>query len=844
MVKKVVIGGLSQAVKHKKAPKKATKKAPPRKKTPKKASSTPLPYPGAMPTDPVKRMRRQEQISANRAKDEWKKSTNLRDIANTPEFSDFKPIDFSAINWERRMACKADPLLDLQTYMPKVFYMGFADYHISLIREIEDRIRYGGKKAFGVPRGGGKTAIARGMIRRATAYGYRKFPFFIGSKEDKAIQTLEFIKAYWYRSQALKQDFPEIAYPIYRIEGRPTQGMHGQTYKGERTHLIYTSKEIQYPSMLFEEEDIKDYLKYDRECVTYLPDIGIEIERFIINSAGCIIRVAGIDGSIRGEADVHPILLTQPRPDMILLDDVQKDQKADSPKSCEDLEHLIESAIEHLSGPDITSAVLMPTTVIREGDVADTYLTPAKKPDYAGVRYGVISKYPAGIDDDVIHEEINSTPNIQGQLWNQYREIRDQSFREFGDLRLANEFYREKREVLDAGFEVTWADRYKHDTKDPTKDEVSAIQSAMNWRFKDHLAFLSEGQNRPKMKSATVGLLLTPSEIAEKTTNISRNELSVQWTNLVAFIDIQEEILFYAIFAHDHAFNGQFIDYGTFPQVQTNYIRKNQTYGWSLLTREFYKTYPNQRPELNSPGKSTKTRAPFDEKIYLALTQCCSWLLNRKFPIQGQELEEKSIRALGIDTKWGKSAEVCKRFIREFNDQRIIAYQGHPFLPSQKQLEEYKPTDGWLFEHEQFPNVQESKWVIKPYSETRNARYVLSDVNRLKTFLMKRLGTSYGSQGCVTLFNDLPANHQMFADHLGGSEYPEPILARGITKDCWNVRPNMKDENDYLDCATGCMCLASICGASIKTPDYDDQLRIQQQHSLRKIWENKKKEQR
>jgi len=835
MVKKVVV------VKKKTAPK---KKAVPKKKTAPllQPKNQPVSRPGALPLDPDKRIKRLQQIGKRREKDEFQQGISLRDISHCPEFADFKPIDFTAINWERRMACKKDPILDLQTYMPKVFYLGFANYHISLINEIEDRIRYGGKKAFGVPRGGGKTAIARGMIKRATKYGFRKFPFFIGSKEDKAIQTLDFIKAYWYRSQALKQDFPEIAYPIYRIEGRPTQGMHGQTYRGQRTHLIYTAREIQYPSMLLSEKDVAGYLKHDPDCVTYLPDIGIDIPNFIISSAGCILRVAGIDGSIRGEADVHPILLTQPRPDMILLDDVQKDQKADSPKSCEDLEHLIEAAIDHLAGPDITPAILMPTTVIREGDVADTYLDPQKKPDYAGVSYGVITKYPLGFDDDVIHDEIDGKPNTQGKLWNEYREIREDSLRKYGDLRLANDFYREHQTEMEDGFEVTWGDRFKHDTKDPNKDEISAIQAAMNWRFKDHLAFLSEGQNRPKLKSASVGLLLSPAEIAEKITNLGKNEVSVQWTKIVAFIDIQEEILFYSLFAFDHAFNGQFIDYGTFPQLQTRYFRKNQTYGWSLLTRNFYKAYPNQREVGNlNRNRSTQIRAPFDEKIYLALKQCCSWLLSREFPTHGQEFEHQKITAIGIDTKWGKSSEVCKRFIREFNDQRLIAFQGHPYMPSQKQLEEYKPTDGWLFEHQQYPHIQESKWVLKPYAEKGSSKVILADVNRLKTFLMKRLATPMGSAGCITLFRAATEDHQMFADHVGGSEYPEPIQARGMTKDCWVSRPDRKDENDYLDTSVGCVCLASVCGASLKTPDYEAALNTQFQRSMRDIYEAKRR---
>ena len=106
---------------------------------------------------------------------------SVRDIANCPEGANLRPINFSAINWERRLACKADPVLFLQTYMPDVFYLGFADFHIRLIREIQDRMVYGGRKALALPRGGGKTAVCRGMLIWATGYGIRKYGFLIGA---------------------------------------------------------------------------------------------------------------------------------------------------------------------------------------------------------------------------------------------------------------------------------------------------------------------------------------------------------------------------------------------------------------------------------------------------------------------------------------------------------------------------------------------------------------------------------------------------------------------------------------------------------------------------------------
>jgi hypothetical protein len=237
-----------------------------------------------------------------------------------------------------------------------------------------------------------------------------------------------------------------------------------------------------------------------------------------------------------------------------------------------------------------------------------------------------------------------------------------------------------------------------------------------------------------------------------------------------------------------------------------------------MLTRLYYKENWNERPASNmNQNRSTHHRAPFESKIYLALKMCCRWLLSRTFTIHDQNQTEVAIRAIAIDTKWGKASDVIKRFVREFNDGRLICYQGHPFYPASRQLEEYTAKPGELYEHQQFPHVRESTWVIKPF--VSGGRYILADVNRLKSNLMKRFATQQGSEGCITLFQLPPEQHRMFADEVAGSQYPEVITARGISKDCWLSRPERKDDDDYLDCAVGCLCLASICGASLKTTD-------------------------
>ncbi len=786
---------------------------------------------GSTPRTTLEQITKRQRSQSNAAEDR----RSIRDIAVELPVDWIKPIDFEQINWERRMACKADPLLDLKTYFPKLFYLPWGDYHKELIHSIEDAMRYGDKRAFGVPRGGGKTGICRGMINRGTKYGMRKFAYFIGSKEPKAVQTLRYIRSAWFGSKELYQDFPEIAYPVYRAEGRGGINCISQMYKDYKTHLEWGVKEIHYPILMLDEEDAKGYLEHDPDSIVWLPDIGVDVPRFMTTNSGAVIRVEGIDGSIRGEAETNPVTLEQPRPDLVLLDDVQKEQKANSPKACQDLEDLIEAAVKFLEAPDVRQATLMPCTVIREDDVSDRFLNRDVKGEWGGIRRSMIEQYPTGMSDDAIYDEIGGQPNEVGKLWIEYKEVLEESYRAHHSLKLANEFYRKHRKIMDEGFKVSWDDRYKRNEKnpDPDRDEVSAIQSAMNLYFTDHNSFMSEAQNRPISKIDSVGVLLKPEEVQEKMSNIPRNELSLEWDIIVAFIDVQDEILFYTVLACDYNFNGQVIDYGTFPQVQTKYFRKSQTYGWSLLTRNYYKEHPDEKPAKVMKNRTTKARAPFDAKIHLALDQCCKWLFNRRFIKHDENFTQHGIQALAIDTKWGKSSDPIKKFVRQFNDNRIITYNGHPLLPSMLQLEEQQAQPGWLFEHQLHPHTKEARWVVKP--TLNGGRFILSDVNRIKTSVMKHFATAKGSQGCITLFEAPASDHRMFADHCCLSEFPEPVTARGMTKDCWQTRPTTGADNDYFDCITGCIALASIMGASLKLPGHEEIKAT----SLKDAWKNR-----
>jgi hypothetical protein len=741
----------------------------------------------------------EEKAAAQRAHaDKWKRTNRpmQRDIG---EF----PLD---INWERRLACKANLRLFNETYLKGIFSKEWSTDQLVCVNKAQTVVMEGGKFAIAMPRAGGKTAIVRGATLWAVLYALKRFIYNIGSKEQMALQTLKMVKTHLVNNPLVRQDFPEVCWAAYQLEGS-NRLSRGQLFLGQPTHINWGDDDVRFPILSFPTEYRDHYLEHDPESVKHVEHLNI----WVPTNGGVILRSAGIDGSIRGEAEADPVWLTQPRPDLVILDDVQKDQKADSPLLCEKLIRLIDGAVAGLAGEGRHIDVLMPCTVIREGDAADTYLNPLLKPDFQGERCRMVNSWPEGITD---YEITKNTP--AGKKWGEYEELRRVSLRDKKNISLATEFYAKpaNRKVMDKGFEVSWASRFD------TRSEISAQQNAMNLRLQLGPMFLSEYQNIGRRLVETSEVLITADQLLKKMVDTKRGELAPNHEYVTCFLDIQDEILYYVVFACDVDFNGTFIDYGTWPDTKHSYFTKQQTSSWSMITSLFF-----QQPEFmkyrskairNSAGK---VRAPLEAKLYYALNQCTTMLLGREYIRQDSSKRRMKIQRLGIDTRWGQASEVIKRFIRETKNPHIVPYYGAAFPPTNRQLEEYERRDGWFFENMLHPNVREPKWVTRPNPD--GMYYMQADVNRLKDFLFSRLGTPMGAPGCVSLHSAPADYHELFVNHICSSEYPEPVGARGIVKNQWTVREGTAYDNDWLDGAAGCMALASSLGASVKTSDED-----------------------
>jgi hypothetical protein len=327
---------------------------------------------------------------------------------------------------------------------------------------------------------------------------------------------LESIKMELDGNELLLADYPEVVFPIQSLDGIANR-CNGQLYKGERTHIGWTAKEIVLPTM---------------------PGSI---------ASGAIIKVAGITGRIRGmkykRSDGRTV-----RPTLVVIDDPQTDESARSLSQCATRESILAGAILGLSGPGKKISGIMPCTVIRPGDMADNILSRDKHPEWNGERTRMVYEFPS-----------------DEKLWTKYAELRAESLRSRGDISLATEFYGSNRAAMDRGAQIAWPERYNH-------DELSAIQHAMNLKLQDEAAFFAEYQNEPLPEQEANDNELTADQIAAKFNRIDRRVVPISTNHLTMFVDVQATLLFYTVVAWESDFTGYLIDYGSYPDQKRPYF--------------------------------------------------------------------------------------------------------------------------------------------------------------------------------------------------------------------------------------------------------------------------------
>jgi hypothetical protein len=421
-------------------------------------------------------------------------------------------------NPARRAAAEADLLVFCRTYMTHVFTLPFSEDQIKAIRTLEKAARFGGRFAFAMPRGSGKTMFCEATSIWAICSAIQNFVVFVGATVRLANACRASVKSEFENNEMLADDFPEICIPIQRLERIP-QRASGQVCDGQPTLMQWSKAELVFPTV--------DGSK----------------------ASGAVFAVAGITGALKGlkhkRADGTVI-----RPGLAIPDDVQTRKSAMSVQQTEQVVRVVEGDIGYLAGPGKQIAIAMPCTVVRKGDAADQFLTPELHPDYQGFRAKMLYSLPTN-----------------EKLWSQYETILREDLQIGAGRERSTKFYVERQEAMDAGAKAGWEHLFD-------KDEASAIQHAMNLKIRDEEAFWAEAQNEPKDPRSNAETMLTADQIASKTNGLARGRVPMDANFLTAFVDVHESILWWMVAAWKNDFTGWVLDYGAWPDQGREYFTK------------------------------------------------------------------------------------------------------------------------------------------------------------------------------------------------------------------------------------------------------------------------------
>ncbi len=658
---------------------------------------------------------------------EKKRLANLKNMEAVRAAQDIGQLP-AVVDPARKTAALASFKQFCETYFSEVFYMDWSDDHLRVIEKIERSVRSGGLFALAMPRGTGKTVLCQVAVVWAGLGGAAPFICLIAASADRAQNLLENIKTWLETNTLLQADFPEVCFPIKCLE-RIANRQKGQKYLGEPTRIEWSADKVVLPTI----EGSK--------------------------ASGVVISCSGMHGSdIRGQQHARPDGRVE-RPSLVLIDDPQTTESAWSRSQSERRESILGGDVLGMAGPGKKIAGLMACTIIRPGDMASRILDREKHPDWQGERTKLVYSFPT-----------NTT------LWERYFELRSDSLRNDGDGSIATEFYREHRLDMDAGAIIAWPQRFN-------PDEISAIQHAMNLKFRDELAFFSEYQNEPKVEELG-DEMLSAEEIAKKTNGYRRGEIPQECQHLTMFVDVHQNALFWMTTAWEPNFTGFIVDYGTWPDQHREYF----------MLRDCHRTIQH-----------ATGGAGLEASIYSALERLAAERLAVPY-YRNDGLEMRVERCL-IDANWGQTCDVVYQFCRQSQYAPILSpSHGQYLAASSVPFSEHKRQKGDRIGR---------NWRIPGAAGNRGCRRVLIDTNYWKTFVHARLGLMMGDSGCLSLFGHDPKRHRLLAEHLT-AEYRVRTMAFARTVDEWRVRASRPD-NHWLDCLVGCAVAASMQGAELPT---------------------------
>lgn len=646
------------------------------------------------------------------------RSSLARDIAkNMPAVKDQK----------RKDSCCNDFIKFCKTYFPNLFTLEWSNDHVEVATNMARVAIDGGLYPLAMPRGSGKSTLTKVLCIWMLLYGKSKCVVVVAASGNHAKNYLKDVKSLIRFTDLLYEDFPEVVHAIKEAKGNSV-ACQCQTYHGEPTMMEWSSDTIVLPS-------IPNSL-----------------------SAGGVIHTAGILGAIRGYVYTGVSGIAE-RPSLVIVDDPQTRKTAASAAMCEERAKILQGDIRMLNGPDRPISLIMPCTVIRQGDLCDVMLAGDEYPRWRGDRKKMVYQFPTN-----------------QELWDTYSEIYRNCLFE-RDMTEANDFYTKNREAMDEGCIIGWEAR--------KEDCISAIQFAMNTKFDDEEAFFAEYQNEPISDSDNSGLV-TRSDILSHINTYNRYEVPNDAHIITAFIDVMKNALYYAVVAWEPNFTGYIIDYGVFPEQRVTWF----------MSRSMKHTIEDT---LGMKG---------DMAIHKALEALVNTLMLTEYENDKGVLHK--INKMFIDAGWSWSTvfDFCRR--TPFSNVVMPSFGRAETLTS-------NPFSQTKFSGNIYKGLHWETGVI----EDRKIYSTQIDPNYWKSFVNARFATPMGTKGSLSIFKERPQFHNLFSHHVTAEKF-EHKQKDGRELDIWTMKGDFAD-NHWFDCVVGASCAASTMGinlfSSVDTPN-------------------------
>lgn len=632
---------------------------------------------------------------------------------------------------ELRERSDASLLEHLRICYPNAFPMEFSPDHLNLIEQLEQAATVGLLKAVAMPRGSGKTTIMLRCILWALLTANRRFGVLVAATAQAATGLLDSAKSELLYNEQLAAVYPAETWSFRCLNGEARLAT-GQRYNGEKTSVEWKQDRIRF---------------------------GVIDESV---SSGAVLSVVGLTGNIRGQQTTLPDG-TIIRPDIVGIDDPQTKESAKSPSQCKDRFALMVGDVLGMAAPQQTIAGVCTGTVIYKNDLIDRLLDRTQSPVWKGSRCQMVYDWGSG-----------------GELWSKYQSKFESELADGGTGEIAAEFVRENFEAMHEGSKVGWEQRH-------SKNELSALHHAWNLRIRDEETFFAEYQNEPLGEAIETPFEVDPVEMMKRTNGFERNAIPPDCSKLVAFVDVQLDVLFYCVTAWEIGGRCHVIDYGTFPDQRRLYFNKRQ-----LAT---------------TLRKATKQKDSLSA-IYAGLAQLIGKLSATEYvkTLAGNRQQIHRIDRFGVDAGWGQATETIRRFCLQSNVMgKIHPTHGH-FIGADS-----RPWHLW--KHSKSDLLGRRCKMSPPPAGQRGVGSLIVDTNFWKSFAAERLVCQPSSPKSILLFEGTKGTHRMFADHCS-SEEPEVVTGKIGNKVVeWKQRKSNID-NDFFDCLVGCCVIGSIEGVA------------------------------